>query len=100
MKRPKKSYIVAHRKLLSVILDHVHFHCCVGRWAQKERVCEGLDSCSTLSILLMGTKLDCQKLWCCLSKYFFVDSSLSTNIMYQNYPKMEHSEIGNTCYGY
>ena len=48
----------------------------------------------------MDPKLDCQKLRYCLSEYFFVDSSLFTNIMSQNHLKMEHSEIGNRCYGY
>ena len=47
----------------------------------------------------MDLKLDCQKLKCCLSEYFFVDSSLSTKIMSQNHLKIEHSGIGNRCYG-
>ena len=48
----------------------------------------------------MGPKLDCQKLRGRLSEYFFVASSFSTKFMSQNHPKIEHPEIGNTCYGY
>ena len=48
----------------------------------------------------MDPKLDCQKLRCCPSKYFFVDNSLSTKIMSQNHLKIEHSGIRNRCYGY
>ena len=53
----------------------------VGSRTRKEGVCEGLDSCLTLSTLFMGAKLGFQKLRHCLSKYFFVDNSLTTKIM-------------------
>ena len=75
------------------------FYWYVGLLGQKARACEGLGSCLTLSSLLMD--LDCQKLWRCLSKCFFVDSSLLTKIMYQNnYLKIEHSEIRNSWYSH
>ena len=61
--------------------DYARFHWSVGRWRWKGGGRGSLDGCLTLSTLLMGTKLDCQKLKHCLSKYFFVDSSLSTKIM-------------------
>ena len=47
----------------------------------------------------MDPKLDCQRLRHYLSKYIFVDSSLSSNIVSQNHLKIEDPKIGNTCYG-
>ena len=49
---------------------------------------------------VMNPKLDSQQLRHCLGEYFFVGSWLTTKSMSQNYLKIEHSEIGNTCYGY
>ena len=62
--------------------DYTRVYWFVGSQTRKEGVCEGLDSCLTLSTLLMDPKLDCQNLRCCLNEYFFAMSSIFTNIMY------------------
>ena len=81
-------------------LDCTRLHWFAGSRTRKEGVCGGLDSCLTLSTLLMGPKLDSHKLRHCLSKYFFVGSSLTTNIMSQSYLKIGHWDIENVRYDY
>ena len=66
------------------------FYWCPGRWGRKEGGCESLGSCLNLSVLVMSPKVDCQKPRSLLSKYFIVDSSLSTFEVPQNYLKMGH----------
>ena len=79
--------------------DYIHFHWCVRDGGRKKGGWEGLGSCLTLSTLLLDPKLDCQKLRHCRNEYFIVCSPLTTNFMSQNRLKIEHPEIGNTCYG-
>ena len=56
--------------------------------------CEGLDSCLTLSTLLMDPKLDFQKLRDRLSKYFIVGSRLITKFMSQKHLKIDSDRSG------
>ena len=79
--------MVAHCHLISSI-QTTRIHWFIGSWTWKEEGYEGHDSYLTLSTLLRGTKLGCQKLRHCLSKYFFVGSSSTTKIMSQNYLKI------------
>ena len=74
-------------------------HGYLGSSAREEGVREDLDSCLALLIPFTNHKLDYQKLSHCLGGYFFASNTLSTTIMSQNYPKIEHSENGNTCCG-
>ena len=61
---------------------------------EKRGGCEDLGSFLTLSTLLVTPKLDCQKLKSCLSKYFIVDSSLSTKSMSQIYLETDGGRPG------
>ena len=82
-------YIAARCILLSGIQTIHMFVIVLAVGGRKEGEYESLDSYLTLSALLMTPKLDCQKLRCCLSEYFFVESSLFTKTMSQNHLKIE-----------